>query len=318
MKELFIIVFCLFTSSVFSQKQVVEYEGIMYIFETRNGLFDGEYKSFYPNKKLKAEGTFKNNQRVGKWRAYDSTGVMKTERDYKNNFEFTRVFPELPQDGPAKLLSEPVYVPKYNSDGFIENFPLKERQVMISKRIWRFIPSATDHWSALYGVLYESAKNKEIKIYSSKDDQFRKVITSGNIDSLMNCKRIVFKGYKIKEDWFFDTDRMISETRIIGICPVFYCLDTKIPEDLCWFYFPECRKVLSGIQVKNQNRPSCITTMDDLFFYRFFESEIYKESNIHDRSIADYCKGEEIQKEALRIELSLKELEHDAWLMLTN
>jgi len=48
-----------------------------------------------------------------------------------------------------------------------------------------------------------------------------------------------------------------------------------------------------------------------------FTSIISKESNFYDREISDYAKGQEIEKESERIEISIIELEHDIWLSFT-
>lgn len=323
MKSLITISLLLFSGLILgAQSRIVVDTEHKFIYNLKNGLFDGEYKSLYKNGKTKAEGKFKDNMRIGIWKVYDSTGILKIQREYQNNFEFTRTFPKLPKEGPAKLLSAPIYTLKYNSDGYIGYSYLKERMVMTDKRIWRFLNHNGDHdllnpknyFLVLYLNLTGLAGEGKLTAYSAKDDEFRTKLDPDQIDSLRGTSVEQFAGFKIKEDWFFDMDRMISETRIVGICPVIKDLKTGDKKDVCWFYFPETRKTLAKVKIQDWTVPAYIKTVDDLFFFRYFSAEIYKESNLHDRSISDYCKGEEIKKEAERIELNIFELEHDTWL----
>ena len=84
-----------------------------------------------------------------------------------------------------------------------------------------------------------------------------------------------------------------------------------------WVYFPQIRKYLAQEKIRQTGLPTKIKTLDDLFFYRCFYGQIYKESNVYDKPITAYSIGKEIDKEAERIEISLIESEHDIWLRFT-
>ena len=84
-----------------------------------------------------------------------------------------------------------------------------------------------------------------------------------------------------------------------------------------WVYFPQIRKYLAQEKIQQTGIPAKIKTFDDLFFYRYFYGQIYKESNVYDRPISVYKTGTEIEKEAERIEISLIESEHDIWISFT-
>ncbi|MFM2224829.1 MAG: hypothetical protein RJA07_1031 [Bacteroidota bacterium] len=79
-----------------------------------------------------------------------------------------------------------------------------------------------------------------------------------------------------------------------------------------WVYFPQIRKNLAQIKIKTLF--TSIKTLDDIFFFRDFYGQIYKEANISDKQISDYKTGIEILKEAERIEIGIIEEEHDLWL----
>ena len=70
-------------------------------------------------------------------------------------------------------------------------------------------------------------------------------------------------------------------------------------------WFPKFEKI--GV-------PSKIKTLDDLFFYRYFSSNILKESNVY-KSSNRLTEGS--PQKAERIEFSIIEKEHDIWISLT-
>lgn len=288
--------------------------------EKRNGLYDGKYVSYYPNKKKKAEGTFAENQRTGKWTVWDSTGKKITERIYQNNFEFTRTYPAYP-DGPAKLFSAAVYQLNYNSKGYIEYYFLQERAVAVSKRIWRYIPQEKNpllfQFNRFLSMVFDSVKAGKAGAWDKADDEFRKKLLPDALNQYADTSSYALLGYKIKEDWFYDLDREISETRIIGLMPVMRDKRNNDTVEIAWFYYPQLRAIAASQQHEcnavNQNQ----STLDNVFFFRNFYGEIYKESNLYDRALKEYAKGFMIDQERLRIEMSLIELEHDQWLRLT-
>ena len=285
------------------------------IYEVNNGRFHGSYISYYNNGIKKAEGRFDNNNRVGKWSVWDSTGVLRMKRNYENPFVFERLVPPVPKDKLVKLLNKPRYRPVKGADGVNIYSNLYENYVFTSKRLWRKLKP--DNNAVLFknqrliNILYENIENDSISAYSTKGDQFKIKLDDVKIDRINN--KVI--AYRIKEDWFFDRDRMISETRIIGICPIVFNQESKDTLELFWIYYPQLRQVLARekVKVKSTN----INTLEDVFFYRHFTSTITKESNVYDRELGDYCKRDEIEKEAERIEISILELEHKIWLSFT-
>jgi antitoxin component YwqK of YwqJK toxin-antitoxin module len=52
------------------------------------GLFQNQWKEFYPNGTVKAEGRYRNGKRVGKWQFYFPTGELEQEGNFNNNGEY--------------------------------------------------------------------------------------------------------------------------------------------------------------------------------------------------------------------------------------
>ena len=289
--------------------------------EMLNNLYDGKYVSYYPNKQKKAEGNFAENQRIGKWTAWDSTGKMVMQREYKNNFEFTRLFPAYPK-GTAQLFSAPVYKLNYNEKGYIDYFYLQERACTVSKRIWRYVPKEKNPQIFMFNqflpLLLDSVKTGKIFGYDIADDEFWKKLEPGVLNKYADTATYSLIGYKIKEDWFFDIDRMISETRIIGLLPVLREKTKGDTIETAWFYYPQVRAIAAKqMHECNAVNPNA-STLDNVLFFRNFYGEIYKESNVKNRSLKEYASGLMLDQERTRIELSLIELEHDEWLRISD
>jgi len=126
------------------------------------------------------------------------------------------------------------------------------------------------------------------------------------------------KRIRIKEDMFFDKQRSVTETRIIGICPVKENIDPKTGESrgdqpLFWINFPEARPVFAKAEVFNRQNSAAKMTYDDLFWKRMFSSYIYKEENVYDRKIIEYATGLDAMLESERIKNDLFMFEQNLW-----
>ncbi|MFH0893784.1 MAG: hypothetical protein V2A54_05050, partial [Bacteroidota bacterium] len=282
-------------------------------YELNKGMLNGKYVSYYLNGNKKSEGTFAHNLRIGNWKVWDSTGKLRAERDYKNSFEYKRILPIVPE-GPAKLFEKyPKYTLQRDSSGCYQWCYLQERSVFYAKRIGRFLDKEKNKnlikLDSLFTLLLNLAYNNHIAIYSN--DEFQVSLKDFKKLSMDSCELI---GFKLKEDWFYDLDRMISETRPIGICPIVRYKnkpDEKV--SLFWIYYPEIRKYLALCSSFPNSNYSYINTLDDIFFFQQYNSSIYKESNVYDKEIDE----KDIPVETLRITLDLIETEHDIWLVFS-
>jgi gliding motility associated protien GldN len=150
--------------------------------------------------------------------------------------------------------------------------------------------------------------------------QTEDINNSGNMISAPRKTEIASSSitqYWIKEDWFFDKQRSVMEVRIIGICP----LTQKFSESgeaigtkpLFWIYFPEARKYLVRAAVFNRSNDHERMNYDELFEKRMFSSNVYKESNVYDRSIAEYKNGTDAVLESDEIKENIFKYESNLW-----
>jgi gliding motility associated protien GldN len=127
--------------------------------------------------------------------------------------------------------------------------------------------------------------------------------------------------YRLKEDWFFDKERSVLDVRILGIAPVVYKIQETPSgqksingmEEKYWLYFPHCRFILNNYFVYNEQNDAQWMSFDDLFWKRQFNSTIYKESNVFDRSIESYRTGIDALLESEKITEEIRTFEHDVW-----
>lgn len=233
--------------------------------------------------------------------------------------------------------------------------PVREADVMWSKRVWRVIDLRekmnqplyyplvqTNDMKSLFDVIKNGIISGNLTVYDNPilDDEFRvplykeqamaKLISIDSIDVHMLDETIVrkadtievmpenIKQYWIKEDWYIDKQRGTMEVRIIGICPLKENVDPATGEvrgyqPLFWVYFPEIRSLIVKQDVLVRNNNSDRMTYDEIFSKRFFSSYIRKESNVYDRSIAEYKNGLDALLEAENIKENTFEVEHDIW-----
>lgn len=127
----------------------------------------------------------------------------------------------------------------------------------------------------------------------------------------------VLKFY-IKEVWYFDAMESCMKFKIEAIAPQLYYIDEDGKDQkkvLYWVSFDELRPWLAKqpVVINNKNSTSFIS-YDDLFQKRRFVGHIYKEDNIQNRSLIDYCNTpKEVHSEQKRIENEIRNFEFDLW-----
>ena len=173
------------------------------------------------------------------------------------------------------------------------------------------------------------------------DDEFRYPYTGTQVDSVLNPVVIIpqfdpvtgevigsmeaqtsinsqdIVRYRVKEDWVWDRQRSQRQVRIIGIAPIIEKKDDEGNSQglapLFWLYYPECRYVFANAECYNYENDAQRRTFEEIFQKRYFSSYIGKETNVFDRSIADYAQGLDALLESERIKDELFTIEHDLW-----
>lgn len=263
-------------------------------FESEETRFSGQYRSYYKNGELRAEGSILNGYRIGKWLIYDSIGTLLATRDFN---DFGSVMINNKKKG---------FNTKINENDYASYDSVQPADVLFSKRIWRLIPRVYNDnlfkfkWSA---ILSNWFKNKSTAFYIGPSDEFTTAITDKQISKILKfeCDEI-----RIKEDYFYDKKREIGEYRIVAIGFDFY-IGSEIPETI-WLYFPEVRALLAKISTNE------VSSIEHLLFVRDFYSFIYKETNSRNSELSTYTDASTVEDERYLIQFNLLEAEHDIWL----
>jgi gliding motility associated protien GldN len=135
--------------------------------------------------------------------------------------------------------------------------PLREADVMWSKRIWRTVnmrekmnhpfyypEKPTNGRFSFMHIIFSAIEGGELKIYDPQSDDFTMPYTYeqlmeqlASVDTVTQQRPFppyvyydtvivnefspaTITEFRIKEDWFFDKQRSVLDVRILGICPV--------------------------------------------------------------------------------------------------
>ena len=125
--------------------------------------------------------------------------------------------------------------------------------------------------------------------------------------------------YYLKEVWFFDKHSSTFNVKIIAISPVLV-MDRNDGSGLMsyntfWVPFDALRPYLAQTEVLITDKNNgARMSFDDLFIKRRFSGNVYKESNIQNRTLLDYSNtSDEIKKEQARIKNEILNFEQDLW-----
>ena len=227
---------------------------------------------------------------------------------------------------------------------------IRAADVFWAKRIWRMIDVREKMnlpfkypQQPLIEIVHTAAKNGELTVYDNNvtdADQFKQVLSvedvkklGTRIDTVMQINPITLEEeqviqkndltwekivkYRVKEDWFFDEETSTMMCRIIGIAPVMEDFDAsgnyRGDMTMYWVYYPDLRPILGKYEVYNPKNDAVRMSWEDLFEARYFESYIYKESNVHDRNIQEYATGMDALLESDRAKNDNFVFEHDLW-----
>ncbi len=290
---------------------IYKQDGIHVEYVKERGLLNGSYKSYWPNGQLKADGTMSGNMRYGVWNLRDSTGKLVLARNYETGYAWTQLYPIEFVQSTSK---------GWFGDRFSVYVEIKPDSVIHSARLWRFVPYREFNPIFAKNALLDTMlamKNRGV-IACGEDDEMRVLSSYSEFETRLNkCNpqhHVI--GYRLKEDWYYDAKKQMGLFGIVAICPVLYAKNERDSIDLGWFAFD---KTLRGKMGTMFYVPPVQTGfpvgVEQTFFLRCFEGDVYKYTNIGYRTIAQMFKTpENIAREVQRMEVQPFEWEHDHWL----
>lgn len=220
--------------------------------------------------------------------------------DLREKVNHPMYFPSIPTDGRQSLFT---YMFKLIQEGKINAYRYNEAKEDFSKE--NILPFAEILGPEMLDIIYD------IQIDGNGDSVGIRINESDIPTSQ------IYKFY-LKEVWYFDKHESTMKVKVLGLCPQRYWNSADLGETkaaLFWINYDEVRPYLAQQPVVlNDFNNSRRISYDDLFLKRRFSSYIYKESNIYNRSLIEYCNSvEEVHAEQERIKKEILNYEQDLW-----
>lgn len=230
---------------------------------------------------------------------------------------------------------------------------IRESDIMWKKRIWReidfrqkmnqgfYYPTVNhEDWKNFITVILDGLKEGTIQAFEvEKTDEMLTPISynrfmESQTDTTKKTQKRPYPPYEeydttiihkfepsevmrvqIKEDWYFDKQRSQLLVRIIAVCPVkMEDKDgAKVPQPMFWIPYESAREVFARAPFFNRSNSAAQFSYDEIFSNRMFDSYIYKEENVYDRSIKEYAQGIDAMLESERIKQSIIDFEQNLW-----
>jgi len=231
------------------------------------------------------------------------------------------------KDWKASLVRDGVIDRVPHSTRIIGWQPVRENDVLWSKRVWREVDTREKQNMAFrypgddatgggyfIEILLKAVKDGKLKAYSGLDDRFTTALstdqilemTSGTVDTTYvemvdgrTEMRITNRDfnvdavtkYRIKEEWIFDRNLGRMVVRIIGVAPMLDRLNDdgsfRASSPMFWLYYPEMREVTAQYEVFNPENDAARMTWDEYWESRQFASRIIKVSNPFDAAFRE-------------------------------
>jgi len=306
-----------FFSFTFSEvvRFVYNRDGIHVEYGKENGMLHTKYTSYWPNGRKKAEGQMAANMRYGDWNLWDSTGTLVTARNYETGYVWTQLYPITmwPVTSRTWLVNE--------NKGYSLFTKIKPDSVTMTARLWRFVPYAQFNPifanDAVEDTLIACRDRGVFQI--GDDDQMTTLLSLAEFHAKLNKCNTNYHviGYKVKEDWWYDSKKQAGIFSIVAICPVYYAKNQRDTIDLGWFAYDETlRGKLATMYYVPTYQTGFPIGVEQTFFLRCFESEVYRYSNVKQQTIAQLYQGHPVEAalEIQRMEIQPLEWEHDLWL----
>lgn len=125
--------------------------------------------------------------------------------------------------------------------------------------------------------------------------------------------------YFIKEVWYFDQRTSTYGSVITAVCPVLHRAEDfsteKMKLPMFWVDYQALSPYLAGMQVMSSNYNHAMnSSVADFFATKQYKGDIYKTTNLQNRSLAHYCENDSaMANEQRRIESELVQFEKNLY-----
>lgn len=201
---------------------------VQYEYEVEGHVFQGRFSSYYESGKLRMKGQFFNNQKTGLWRVWDEKGLLRSERKYADNLNFT----PLNQWDSTGLRIRGIKEEQsfHNRCGFTDR--------LFSHRYISNIDADHPDNKELFdkggfvSTLMESIMNGSATAFA--EDRFRYIFNKLNL-SCYDQKDVV--AILVKEEYYCCAKDQNMKNTLLGVCPI--VMEDGRRKELGWFYVPQ-------------------------------------------------------------------------------
>lgn len=285
----YIILIIVFASSLTVLSQSIEHTYsdsiVLCKYSMENGLLNGTYSSFYTNGLKKSEGQFHQNNRVGLWTVWDSSGNIRAIRRYKNNLFYKRIQPAMPSDKSIELLNYIPQEPLRNSDSYFDFPSVREKDVFYMKRYIGLI-SVNRYQNLLpleelANLFIDNKNNEDFATYHIFENYKKHKL------EIENTGNQIIIAFKTKKEFFYDLDRQMSESRLSFLSPVILDTVSGTINDENWYFYPDIHPYLAKLALNLDDKNIDIKNISDIFFWNYYPEVLILKQ--------DYLKGLEIK-----------------------
>lgn len=280
----------------------IELNGKIIEYHTRNGQLEGPFNVFIRlnNQKIQVvKGEMRNNCRIGYWTIFNEKepNTILVKRLYHGYLDFEQIIPKPVSNDLISFVQKELNPSQgLDKDGCRIYTHVKQIDFIFSSRQYRELLFDQNNLPAsrMVEAIKSALLKKDLIIYDNSS--FSKI---SNEDQFNLFKGKII-GFRIKEDFFFDKNRKVSETRILGLAPIYRDSVENVVKEICWFYYPQLRKHFVTV-----NSLESGLNLDNLFLDRKFFASVYS---------TEMEKLNENDKELAYTDIKLLLFEHEIWL----
>ncbi len=233
---------------------------VQYEYEVEGYMFQGKFSSYYESGKLRMKGQFIQNQKTGLWRVWDEKGLLRSERNYSGNLNFTLLH-QWDSSG-ARIL------PQHDAQGMHTHCGFTDR--LFSYRYINSIEAdVVDNQE-----LFETGGFVNSLLLSIRDGSALALAVDQSSFMASHLNRACYEQKDVvallfKEEYFCCATDQNMKNNLLGVCPV--VMENGKRKELGWFYIPEFavkKEVLQKIS-DHQYASTIVKTTANESTYRF-------------------------------------------------
>jgi hypothetical protein len=235
-------------ASAKEKKLILHQNGkVQYEYETEGVMLDGRFSCYYETGKLRIKGQFKANQKTGQWRYWDQNGMLRAERIYTGNQQFTVV---QEYDSTGARVSSSHHTGKTDCD-FKDYFFTHKYISIINNKDPLNLELFTEN-GFVSQLLHQ--------VHMGNLDMF----TQDNLETPVNKATVLNYDYNnivsilVKETYHWCSKEQTLNNKVVGICPL--VMEKGNIKELGWVYAPGLTSLHAAVSKMRDHAYASVVT----------------------------------------------------------